>query len=308
MSGSGPTGIPTLRAIGEDALISQLTRTLGYGEGTLVGVGDDCAVLGRRGQKVPYTLLKTDCIVEGIHYLADADAAKVGWKAMARAVSDVAAMGGWPTSAVVTVVLHADTPLAFVRGLYLGFRKSARTFGFDIVGGETSSAPQPGGNVISVSMLGKVEPHRCVLRSTAKPGDAVFVTGRLGGSGKGRHLAIRPRLEQARWLVEHCKPSAMMDLSDGLAKDLPRLAAASGLACALNPAAVPRNRGCSIGQAMGDGEDYELVFTVQPGAARQLTESWRARFPRLQLTNIGSLHARDRAVPPLEAGGWDHFS
>ena len=282
----------SLRSIGEDALIALLTSGLTAGAETLVGVGDDCAVLGKPGQRAPYTLFKTDCIVENVHYLADADPAKVGWKAMARAVSDIGAMGGWPIAALATVILHPDTSLAFARGIYRGFQKAGRTYGFGIVGGETSRAPQSGCNMISVSMLGKVEPGRCVLRSTAQADDAVLVTGRLGGSICGRHLTFQPRLEQARWLVEHFKPSAMMDVSDGVARDLPRLAKASGLACSIDRDAIPRNRGCSIDDALTDGEDYELLVTIHPARVECLLEGWRAQFPRLPLTRIGEIRAK----------------
>ena len=282
-----------------------LTRGLQSRGGVLVGVGDDCAVLGKRGQKEPFTLFKTDCIVENIHYLPDADSVKVGWKAMARAVSDVAAMGGWPTAALATVVLHPDTPLAFAQGIYRGFRKAGREFDFPLVGGETSRAPRAGGNVISVSMLGSVEPSCCVLRSTARAGDAVFVTGRLGGSGNGRHLNFRPRLKQARWLVQNCKPTAMMDLSDGLAKDLARLTAASGLGHTIDRDALPRNRGCSIDQALHEGEDYELLLTLRPNAAKTIADRWKLQFPRVLLTRVGTVLA-EPAAPPR--GGWDHFA
>lgn len=296
----------TLRSFGEDELIALLTRGLTPGSETLVGVGDDCAVIGRRRQKTPFLLFKTDCIVEGVHYLADADPAKVGWKAMARAVSDIAAMGGWPVAALVTVVLHPDTPLKFAKGVYRGFEIAGRKFDFGIVGGETSQVPCNGCNMISVSMLGKVEPDRCVLRSTARSGDEVFVTGRLGGSIHGRHLTFQPRLEQARWLVEHCKPSAMMDISDGIGKDLYRLANASGQTCSIDRSAIPYNRGCSVDNALNDGEDYELLLTFAPDQTKDLEMMWKERFPRLRLTRIGSL-SDSPSGDSSEAGGWDHF-
>ncbi|MEZ5324120.1 MAG: thiamine-phosphate kinase [Verrucomicrobiales bacterium] len=289
-------------------MIALLTKGLTAGAETLVSIGDDCAVLGKSGQRAPYTLFKTDCIVENVHFLATADPVQVGWKAMARAVSDIGAMGGWPTAALVTVILHPDTPLAFATGVYRGFQKISRTYAFDIVGGETSQAPKSGCNMISVSMLGKVEPRCCVLRSTARAGDVVLVTGRLGGSIKGRHLTFEPRVEQARWLVAHFKPSAMMDLSDGVARDLPRLAKASGLGCSIDRAAVPRNRGCSIDEALADGEDYELLLTIGPGSVERLLEDWRATFPQLPLTRIGIMcESKSPSGPDASGGGWDHF-
>ncbi len=315
VSASESRSLRSLRSIGEDALIALLTNGLSAGTGTLVGVGDDCAVLGKPGQRSPYTLFKTDCIVENVHYLADEDPAKVGWKAMARAVSDIGAMGGWPIAALATVILHPDTSLAFAKGIYRGFQKAGRAYSFGIVGGETSQVSKSGCNMISVSMLGKVEPGRCVLRSTAQAGDAVLVTGRLGGSMGGRHLTFQPRLEQARWLVEHFRPSAMMDLSDGVARDLPRLAKASGLACVIDRGAIPRNRGCSVDDALKDGEDYELLLTIHPGRVDRLIAAWRAQFPRLPLTRIGGMCGKcgkpassDTGLGlGLGDGGWDHF-
>lgn len=296
----------SLRSVGEDELITLLTSGLVVGSDTLVGAGDDCAVIGKAGQRMPCTLFKTDCIVEGVHFLPDVDPAKVGWKAMARAVSDLAAMGGRPTAALATIVLHPDTPLAFVRGLYRGFQRAAVKFDFGIVGGETSQAPVAGSNMVSVSMIGKVEARKYVLRSTAKAGDEVFVTGRLGGSINGRHLSFEPRLEQARWLVKNVKPTAMMDVSDGIAKDLPRLATASNVGYSIEREKIPRRRGCTVDQALTDGEDYELLLTFSPRQRKKLEAEWQKQFPRLPLTRIGVLTASTSANK-IDSGGWDHF-
>ncbi|MGC4015767.1 MAG: AIR synthase-related protein [Luteolibacter sp.] len=160
--------------------------------------------------------------------------------------------------------------------------------------------------VISIAATGKVAPSHLVTRSGGRPGDLVLVTGRLGGSIGGKHLTFTPRLAEAAWLVRQLKPTAMMDLSDGVAKDLPRLAKASGLGFSLDREAVPRSRGCTVEQALGDGEDFELLFTLPPRKwTARAAAVWKDAFPKLPLTVIGELV--EGAGEDL-TGGWDHFA
>lgn len=294
-----------LSDVGEDALVAALTAGLKTDRGVVVGPGDDCAVLKieKRGWR---GLLKADCIVEGVHYLPDAPPGRVGWKAMARSVSDVAAMGGIPRYALVTVVMRATERVDRVKAIYAGLEKAARAFGVSIVGGETSRMPGRGAEVISVTISGEVETKRCVLRSGGVAGDSLYVTGRLGGAGEGRHLRFHPRLKEARWLTSRFPVHAMMDLSDGLAKDLPRLAKASGLGFDLDVEALPRHRGCDVGAALNDGEDYELLLALSTRHARRLEEDWASEFHGLPLTKIGRL-VMDRSAGKRLRGGWDHF-
>lgn len=295
--------LPTLKDLGEDELVRRLIDGLPLGKRTLVGPGDDCAVLATVDPK-RHQLFKTDCIIERVHFLPDAAPSKIGWKALCRCISDIAAMGGCPTEAVVTIAAPADTPWQRLKGLYAGLRKAAEAYGVGLVGGETSSVPSGAPMFISVAMLGDVESNRLVTRSGGKDGDLVFVTGKLGGSIGGWHLNFTPRLEQARWLAQHAKPTAMMDLSDGIAKDLPRLAEASGVGFELFPEALPKNRNCTMEQAMCDGEDYELLFTVGEKDAAKLVEKWNVKFPTLPLTQVGKLGEEDYSEL---MGGWDHF-
>ena len=162
--------------------------------------------------------------------------------------------------------------------------------------------------IISVALLGMVPKGRCPLRSGAKPGDAIFVTGELGGSLAGKHLDFAPRVAEAQWLARNHPLHAMMDLSDGLAADLPRLAAASGCGFAIEEEALPRGRDCTVEQALGDGEDYELLFAISPRHSRALEASWRKRFPRLRLTRIGQLTRRQKHQQVLARRGYDHFA
>lgn len=300
----------TLAELGEDAVVAALTRRLPTRADVIAGAGDDCAIVGRK-RDAWWRLLKTDAVIEGIHFLPDEAPARIGWKAVCRAISDIASMGGLPEHALVTLALRPELPLAWVAGLYAGLRKAARKFGVAIVGGETSRSPGP--VFISIALAGTVERTRCVRRGGGAPGDALFVTGRLGGSLAGKHLDFCPRLAEARWLVEQFPPSAMMDLSDGLSADLPRLAASSRCGVDLWPDDLPLTPGCSTDQALSDGEDYELLFSIRPERASALSAAWRKKFPRLPLTCIGKLTPKNRrdataGGPNPKNRGYDHFA
>jgi thiamine-monophosphate kinase len=294
----------TLADVGEDALVRRLTRDVPAGPEVLRGVGDDCAVVRplRRGW---LQLLKTDCVVEGVHFTRGTKPARVGWKALARAVSDVAAMGGAPDHALVTLLAPPDRRVAEMVELYRGLRKCARKFGVGIVGGETSRSPVFG---VVIALTGRVRVSQCVPRDGAKPGDGIFVTGRLGGSLKGHHLDFIPRVAEARWLAANCKPHAMMDLSDGLAKDLPRMAEASGVGFVIEEGRLPRNRGCTAQEAWADGEDHELLLAVSPRVEKRLESSWRNKFRETPLTRIGRFVPGGKgSALSFGAKGWEHF-
>lgn len=296
---------PTLADWGEDRVVAALTRDLALGADVIVGAGDDCAVIGRK-RDARWQLLKTDAVVEGVHFLADEDPRRVGWKALSRAISDIAAMGGMPAHALITLAVPATTAVARVQALYAGLRKAARKFGVAIVGGETSRSPGP--LFLSITLTGWVERTHCVLRSGGKPGDLLYVTGRLGGSLAGKHLDFHPRVEEARWLATHFRPHAMMDLSDGLGADLPRLAAASRCGYVLDEARLPLTRGCTPTQAIADGEDFELLFAIAPRSAPSLETAWKKRFPRVPLTQVGRLTPHSALRTPHSTHGYDHFA
>jgi thiamine-monophosphate kinase len=230
----------------------------------------------------------------------------VGWKALCRTISDIAACGGKPDAALVTIAVPPDLDATYVEAIYRGLRRAARRFEVSIVGGET--AKSPGGLFLSIALTGWVKRARLVLRSGGRARDVVFVTGRLGGSFEsGRHLNFTPRVEEGRWLARNFKLHAMMDLSDGLGTDLPRLAKASGKGYEIDLDAIPGHRGCSAAQAVSEGEDYELLFAIAARDAATLQGAWRAKFPRLPLTRIGTLLADRTRRTPLPAG-YTHFS
>lgn len=294
----------TLADVGEDALVRRLTRNLPLGPEVVAGAGHDCAVV-QSLNKGWLQLLKTDCVVEGIHFAPETDLARVGWKALARTVSDIAAMAGEPQHALVTLLCPADRAVADLEKIYAGLRRCARRFGISIVGGETSKAPLL---AVIIQLTGRVKKIAYLRRDGARAGDVIFVTGRLGGSLQKWHLDFMPRVAEAQWLAAHFKPHAMMDLSDGLAKDLPRMAAANHLDFVIEEDALPCTRGSNAAQAWGDGEDYELLFAASARTAGALQGKWRQRFPRLPLTAIGRFvpKGQGRAVS-LAEGGWDHF-
>jgi thiamine-monophosphate kinase len=299
----------TLSDLGEDAVLRKLLELLPDASSeVLVGPGDDCAVVQVEGSPL-CSLLKADSVVEGVHFLSGEKMQRVGWKAMCRAVSDIAAMGGRPRHALVTIAASPLTPLEELRELYRGLAKAASTYGVSVVGGETGKTL--GALVCSVFLTGVVERSRCLLRSGGRPGDRLYVTGRLGGSlQSGRHLDFEPRLEEACWLAERRCVSAMMDISDGLGADAPRMARASGCGLKIDPALVPCHPGCGVREAFNDGEDFELLLAVPCERAEALEHGWSSRFLDVPLTQIGCLCEAGAGFEPEEffkQGGYNHF-
>ena len=308
----------------EFELIRRLTRGLPSNSSVVVGAGDDCAVL-EAGLPDRLLLFKTDAVVEGVHFTAGTPPERIGHKALGRCLSDIAAMAGTPTAALVTIGLPRDFKTELVEGIYAGMNALARRYEVAIVGGETTT--NPGGVFISVALLGWAPRGKSVLRSGADAGDAIFVTGELGGSLAGKHLEFEPRLAEARWLAQHFAPHAMLDVSDGLAGDLRHILKASRVGAELLATAIPISRGARLAAKAGsaakpallaaltDGEDFELLFTVASRNAVPLLDAWRKQFPKLALTCIGKITAgegitiRDKnGARPLTAHGYDHFA
>ena len=276
------------------------------GRDVLTGIGDDCAVIRRGASSQMLQLLKTDAIVEGVHYPRGTPPALVGWKALCRPLSDIAAMGGTPLHAMITVAAPSSWENSEWRALYRGIGRAAQKFGVSVVGGETVRSPGPA--FLSVSLTGEVPATRLKLRSGAKPGDLICVTGKLGGSLRsGRHLRFHPRLSEGCWLAERRGITAMMDLSDGLGSDLPKLAAESSCSFRIVEDSIPRNRGCTSANALSDGEDYELLITISPQKWPDLIRAWHKRFPSLSLTCIGAMGLPLESSTPLPSG-YDHLA
>lgn len=294
---------PTIRQMGEDALVGRLLPLMPANESLVTGPGDDCAVA--RVSPGRQLLLKTDCVVEGMHFLPGTEPELIGRKALARAVSDVGAMGGVPLHALVTLLIHADRPVSQVEGIYRGMKKLAEQFGISVAGGESSGLPEDG-LIISVALTGEVPDGKAVLRNTAQRGDLIAVTGVLGGSfPTGHHLSFTPRVSEGGFLAASGLVTAMMDLSDGLGTDLPRLAAASGLGFRVREELLPVREGFTTEQAAGDGEDYELLMTFPPAHRDQLARLAAERFPETPLTVIGEMTTAPSSGLPA---GYSHFN
>ena len=279
-------------------LISQLSAKLLTGDSVVVGAGDDCAVIDA-GVPDQWQLHKTDAVVEGVHFTPDADPQQVGHKALGRALSDIAAMAGTPRWATVTLALPDGFEAKRIESVYDGMAALAKRHAVSLVGGETVANRER--LFIGVSLVGEVAREKCILRSGAKVGDGVWVTGELGGSIAGHHLSFKPRLAEARWLAEYHQPSAMIDLSDGLAGDLGHLLDAAGAGAELLESALPIRREARLRAkeseaakppmlaALTDGEDYELCFTLSQGRAVKLLDQFKQQFPNTPLCCIGKL-------------------
>jgi thiamine-monophosphate kinase len=294
-----------IREIGEDLLIKRITKNLPLGKDVVAGAGDDCAVITSNDPQ-SYVLLKIDCVIEEIHYMKSTPPSAVGYKALSRAISDIAAMGGTPKHAMISLSLRPECNVSYVNSLYHGLSKASSPYNISIVGGETASCGENGTPSVTVSLTGQVRKDRCCFRSKGKSGHILFVTGKLGKSLNGHHLKFTPRIEEAQWLTKKFKLSAMMDLSDGLASDLPRLAKSSNCGYSIEKNQIPRTRGASIQEALCDGEDYELLFAISSKDCKKLEVAWQKKFPSLTLTRIGKLSPKGNTNPDLK-GGWKHF-
>ena len=278
--------------------------------GLALGIGDDCAIFRpRAGQELLFT---TDMLIEGTHFQrATHSAADAGWKALARGLSDIAAMGGEPRFCLVSLAVARWCGPSWVERFFRGLLLLARRTGTVLAGGDLSHAAQVACDVV---VCGSAPRGSALRRSTARAGDAVYVSGLLGGSALGlasgggkawrRHKRPEPRLALGRFLRERVHASAAMDLSDGISLDLHRLCLASGLSAEIE--APPRFPGATLEQSLHGGEDYELLFTAGP--SRRVP----AEFEGVPLTQIGTMRkGRAGAVrlagKPLPALGYDHF-
>ena len=258
----------TLSDIGEFGLIERIRRTLPADSAVLLGAGDDTAAVKSPapGKRI---LMTTDMLVEGVHFKPGTPPALVGRKAMACNISDIAAMGGLPRHALVSIALPSQTAVRALEKLYEGLIRCAREFGVNIVGGDTVRSPRL---VVNVALTGEAGLKELVPRSGAAPGDEIFVTGSLGRAWQtGRDFRFKPRVEEARFLILNgLKPSAMIDISDGLAADLGHILTQSRCGACLRESNLPLARGAALQDALYDGEDYELLFTLPRRKAARL--------------------------------------
>lgn len=283
----------SVSALGETRLIACIRHWLGdVSPPPPVGIGDDCAVLppNRRRQ-----LITTDPIIYGRHFNDAVPPRAVGAMLLKRNLSDLAAMGAQPTAAVIALALDPRVRTRWLELFYRGLAAAARRFNVPIVGGDVAQGDGFLGAFLT--LVGEAVGPRVVPRAGARSGDRIYVTGTLGGSRLGHHWRFTPRLAEGAWLARRREVHAMMDVSDGLAKDLYALTP-PGTQPALEAAAIPvspdartharRTGRTPLHHALSDGEDYELVFAVAGRASRvALERAWRRAFPRVRLTCIG---------------------
>jgi thiamine-monophosphate kinase len=275
----------SVAAQGELRLIAQIRRWLGpVSPAAPFGIGDDCAVIPPTKH---HQLVTTDPVIYGHHFDATVSPGAVGAKLLKRNLSDIAAMGGRPVAAVISLALAADTEVAWLRAFYRGLARCAQEYGVKIIGGDIAQAT-PGFLGAFLTLHGESTGPRVVTRTGAKRHDHIFVTGRLGGSLAGHHYRFQPRLAEGAWLAKQREVVSMMDVSDGLAKDL-RSLTPPGLVASLDPVAVPVSRAALTAarrsglpawtHALTDGEDYELLFVLRHQADPEtFAARWRKQF------------------------------
>ena len=298
----------------EVELVERIRRLAGpvRTPGMVLGIGDDCAIFRPRGSREDL-LFTTDMLIEDTHFRRLTHSAQdVGWKALARGLSDIAAMGGEPRFCLVSLALPPWADDAWVSGFYRGLLRLARREGTALAGGDLGSGRRLTCDIV---VCGAV-PRGCALRRDgARAGDAIYVSGALGGSSLGlskgsgkawkRHLRPEPRQALGRFVREKLRATAAMDLSDGLSLDLGRMCAASKLRAEIT--VPPIYPGASLAQALHGGEDYELLFTVPP-RMRVPREFERLRLTQIGVMRRGTAGRVELDGAPLEPLGWDHFA
>lgn len=301
-----------IKDLGEIGLIRRISAKVRTDGSVVRGIGDDTAVIKWTNDK--YMLFTCDMLVEDVHFRrALARPFQIGWKALARNISDIAAMGGVPKYALVSVGLDPDLPVSFADGIFRGMNELAGKFKINLVGGDTVRSKKI---VIDISLIGEVEKGCLALRSGAKCGDAIFVTGFLGGSIKGRHLDFMPRIKEARTLVKNFKVNSMIDISDGLLLDLSRVLDASYAGALIYEDLIPVSRcASSFDDAVTGGEDFELLFTMPHKEAERLIKRNVAKFD-VPISLIGEvtskrcgyrLMGRDWREKKIDKKGFLHF-
>ena len=309
-----------INQIGELGLIEKIARQTKTDKSVIKGIGDDTAVL--KYSEKEYLLFTTDMLLEGVHFpslthfhLRGGSGCgsevkffyNIGRKSLACNISDIAAMGGVPQHCLISVGLPANLEWKFVNQLYAGIKKIAQQFKVNIVGGDTIKSPKL---IINIALLGKVLKKKLVLRSGARKGDVILVTGSLGGAILDKHLIFIPRLKEAQHLVNNFNIHSMIDISDGLVLDLSRILKQSKKGAKVYLEKIPisvvaKKEKDSLKKALYDGEDFELLFTAAKGTAKKIASEKLACI-------IGEITAQENVLESsdgtkLDINGYEHF-
>ena len=305
-----------LSQLGEFGLIERLAKELGRpSRKVIIGIGDDTAVIQSRAG---YQLITTDTLIENIHFkLKTISFFDLGYKALAINISDIIAMGGYPTHALVTIGANKNISVGRIEELYRGIKKLARKYRIEVIGGDTVQSPKE--LVVSITLLGGVEKECLLTRSNAKVGDAILVTGNFGGPASkkfdNRKLKVESRLKEARIIAKAGKCSSMIDSSDGLVRSVLEICKASKTGARIWLDSVPVARAATLNQALYGGEEYELIFTTPRSNAVELMNGVQRR-TKTKVKIVGEMVARKRGIKlvdvhgkilALRSGGYEHF-
>ena len=296
-----------LSQLGEFGLIERISKHQRKRKGTVIGIGDDAAVLQASGK---YLLITTDTLIENVHFrLKEISFFDLGYKALAVNISDIAAMGGWPTHALVTIGVPKTISVKSIDELYRGIHHLAKKHKIDVVGGDTVASPKE--IVVSITLLGEVEKENLLLRSTAKVGDLICVTGVFGGPAasnfKLQTSNIKTKIKEAGKIAKSQTATSMIDSSDGLVRSVLEICKASKVGARIWEDKIPIAQGATLAQALYGGEEYALVFSVPREKVKKL---------KLKFTIVGEIVSSKAGVKlmgnrgkikPLKAGGYDHF-
>ena len=297
-----------LSQIGEFGLIDLIKRTEPKRQDTIIGIGDDAAVLKNKDSK--YLLVTTDTFVENVHFRRKGlSFYALGYKSLLANVSDIAAMGGYPTHALVTIGLPKDVSVRQVRQLYNGINSLAKKLKIDIIGGDTVSSPRE--IIVSITLLGEVEREYLLTRSGAKLGDLILVSGKFGGPASLTYnlqlTTANLRISEARIIAKSKLATSMIDSSDGLVRSVLEICKMSKTGARIFEDMVPIAKGANLNQALYGGEEYELVFTVPKNKLKQI---------KINATVVGEVVSKSKGIKlidhcgrikPLKSGGYEHF-